>query len=447
MGKIDAGVPQGSVLGPLLFLIYINDLEDGIKSQIKFFADDTSLFSIVHDPNTSAVDLNRDLNLICQWAYQWKMSFNPDPNKQAVQVLLSHNVRNQDHPKIYFNNIEITQVSEHKHLGLILHSKLSFATHVNEKLQIARTGTGIIKFLSRFLPIKTLDQIYKMYVRPLLDFCDVIFHTPKVLNSFDSSIHLNYLMNSIERIQYQAALAITGAWKGTNLNKIYEELGWESLTDRRWSRRLIHFYKIQNNYTPPYLKSPIPPPRTHLYGIRSGNVLREITYKTNRYKKCFYPHCIKSWNEIGPEFREAVSLSVFKTNILKLIRPPGKEIFHVHDPQGIKRLFQIRVGLSRLKSHKKRFNFRDTPTDTCTCSSNSETSQHYLLHCVNFSNERETLMRSITPILNTKGLSSLNDCAKVKLLLYGDDSLSRDVNSIILKATLQFFHDSERFHE
>ena len=176
------------------------------------------------------------------------MSFNPDPNKQAVQVLFSHNVRNQDHPKIYFNNIEITQVSEHKHLGLILDSKLSFATHVNEKLQIARKGIGIIKFLSRFLPIKTLDQIYKMYVRPHLDFCDVIFHTHKVLNSFDSSIHLNYLMNSIERFQYQAA--ITGAWKGTNLNKIYEELGWESLTDRRWSRRLIHFYKIQNNYTP-----------------------------------------------------------------------------------------------------------------------------------------------------------------------------------------------------
>ena len=69
-GKIDTGVPHGSVLGPLLFLIYITDLEDGIKSQIKFIADETSLFSIVHDRNISAVDLNRDLNLICQWAYQ-----------------------------------------------------------------------------------------------------------------------------------------------------------------------------------------------------------------------------------------------------------------------------------------------------------------------------------------------------------------------------------------
>ena len=87
-GEIESGVPQGSVLGPLIFLIYINDLENGIKSQIKFFADDTSLFSIVHTDNDSANDLNHDLKLISLWANQWKMSFNPDPTKQAVQVIV-----------------------------------------------------------------------------------------------------------------------------------------------------------------------------------------------------------------------------------------------------------------------------------------------------------------------------------------------------------------------
>ena len=66
-------------------------------------------------------------------------------------------------------------------------------------------------------------------------------------------------MNTLERIQYNATLAITGSWKGTNLNKIYDELGWEFLTDRRWSRRLFHFYKIVNKLTPPYLKDPITP--------------------------------------------------------------------------------------------------------------------------------------------------------------------------------------------
>ena len=72
----------------------------GIKSQVKFFADDTSLFSIVHDPIISAKDLNDDLTLISQWAHQWKMSFNPDPNKQAVQVLFSRKTLTTAHPKI-----------------------------------------------------------------------------------------------------------------------------------------------------------------------------------------------------------------------------------------------------------------------------------------------------------------------------------------------------------
>ena len=80
--SIEAGVPQGSVLGPLLFLIYINDLEEGIKSQVKFFTDDTSLFSTVTDPKVSVSELNHDLTLIESWAQQWKMSFNPDPTSQ-----------------------------------------------------------------------------------------------------------------------------------------------------------------------------------------------------------------------------------------------------------------------------------------------------------------------------------------------------------------------------
>ena len=85
--SIDSGVPQGSVLGPLLFLIYINDIEKNIKSIVNFFVDDTMLFSVVNNPATSANQLNRDLKVISQWAYQWKMNFNPDHNKQATELL------------------------------------------------------------------------------------------------------------------------------------------------------------------------------------------------------------------------------------------------------------------------------------------------------------------------------------------------------------------------
>ena len=72
--SVVAGVPQGSILGPLVFLIYINDLPDGLESSVKLFADNTSLFSTVYDPNMSADQLDKDLKKISGWAYKWKMS-------------------------------------------------------------------------------------------------------------------------------------------------------------------------------------------------------------------------------------------------------------------------------------------------------------------------------------------------------------------------------------
>ena len=86
---IRAGVPQDSILGPLLFFIYVNDLPNSLKSERKLFADDTSLFSVAHDLNTSASDISNDSKLISDWVFQWKMSFNPDPSKQAQEIIFS----------------------------------------------------------------------------------------------------------------------------------------------------------------------------------------------------------------------------------------------------------------------------------------------------------------------------------------------------------------------
>ena len=99
-GLIEVGVPQGSALGPLLFLIYINDLENGIVANVNFFADDTFLFSIVTNPTLSAFELNSDLKVIENWAYQWKMLVNPDPNKQAIGMLFSLKRVDQNHPPL-----------------------------------------------------------------------------------------------------------------------------------------------------------------------------------------------------------------------------------------------------------------------------------------------------------------------------------------------------------
>ena len=122
-GNVFSGVPQGSVLGPLLFLIYINDLEENIMSHIRFFADDTMLFSIIKNPVETANELNQDLKTIQKWAHQWKLQFNPDPTKQATELLFSCKNKSPNHPPLFFNGNLVTKVDEHKHLGIILDSK------------------------------------------------------------------------------------------------------------------------------------------------------------------------------------------------------------------------------------------------------------------------------------------------------------------------------------
>ena len=127
---VNAGVPQGSILGRLIFLIYINDLSDGLKSEFKLFADDTSLFSVVNDINTSASDLNEDLEKIGNWAFKWKMNFNPDPNKQAQEIIFNKKKTASLHPVVYFDNEPVKSTQIHKHLGMMLDSDLSYEHHI-----------------------------------------------------------------------------------------------------------------------------------------------------------------------------------------------------------------------------------------------------------------------------------------------------------------------------
>ena len=123
---IGAGVPQGSVLGLLLFLVYINDLVDNISSDAKLFADDTSLFTVVHDKDITAAQLNRDLKITAEWAYQWKMQFNPDVTKQAIKVIFSQKKNKPIHPPVYFRESEVASKQKQKHLGMILDLSLNF---------------------------------------------------------------------------------------------------------------------------------------------------------------------------------------------------------------------------------------------------------------------------------------------------------------------------------
>ena len=129
-----AGVRQGSILGPLLFLIYINDLPNELQSNAKLFADDTSLSAVANDKNVCANILNNDLLAIPKWAFNWKMLFNPDHKKPAQEVLFSRKKQVQIHPTINLNNVEVQRVPFQKHLGFILDEKLNFRQHIDSAI-------------------------------------------------------------------------------------------------------------------------------------------------------------------------------------------------------------------------------------------------------------------------------------------------------------------------
>ena len=219
---LHSGVPQGSVLGPLLFLIYINDLSDNIHSGIKLFADDSSLYVKVRNIEEAHMLLTSDLETISAWANQWKMQFNPDITKQAIEIVFSNKNNKGDHPPLEFGGIPVARKESTKHLGFHLDEKLDFKIQVSEAITKATKGLALLKFISPYLDRTKLDLAYKMHIRPHLEYGDVIFHERS-----------KTLMKSIESIQIQAANIVAGCWKGTNAHKLYKELGWESLSDRR----------------------------------------------------------------------------------------------------------------------------------------------------------------------------------------------------------------------
>ena len=119
-----------------------------MESLAKLFANDTSLFSTVHDPSKSAKLVNDNLQKISDWAFKWKMLFNPDVTKQVQEEMFSCKSNKTDHPFVYFNKAPVAKASFQKHLGMHLDEKLNFNTHIKEKIAKANQDIGTICKLS-----------------------------------------------------------------------------------------------------------------------------------------------------------------------------------------------------------------------------------------------------------------------------------------------------------
>ena len=185
-------------------------------------------------------------------------------------------------------------------------------------------------------------------------------------------------MEKLEKVQYQAALAITGAWQGSSRSKIYEELGWENLSDRRKCRRVLQIHKIISNNTPSYLKDKLPLYCRELFNGNIRITFHVIQCKSNRYMNSFFPDLFMEMFK----YNDVPSIGVLKKDIIALIRPESKTFFKIHDPVGLRYLFQLRVSLSPLKGHKWCHNFIDTPSGICLCNQGIEDTSHFYFHAI-----------------------------------------------------------------
>ena len=222
------------------------------------------------------------------------------------------------------------------------------------------------------------------------------------------------LYQNIESIQYSAALAITRVITGTLKEKIYQELSFELLQRRRWYRKFCSLFKIIKNRSPSYLFQLVPP-STSRYLTRNSDNISQIRTKHNFFKNSFLPSTINECNNLDPDIRNSESVGVFKSKILKFIRSKPNNIDICHDPKATRIITRLHLGLSHIREHKFRHSFRGCLSPLCLCGNDMETSNHFLLHCPTYSNERMTFLNKIRNI--NYGILQLSNTIMTKLVI------------------------------
>ena len=297
--SVNAGVPQGSVLGPLLFLVYINDISESLLSLTRLFADDSSLFYSATNINDIEGIINHDLRILVRWAAKWLINFNPLKTEAILFTL-----RLLEHlPNITFDGTPIRFVEEHKHLGLTLSSNGQWHSHIDNIITSASKVLGIMRKLKFSFSRTALNQIFLSYILPILEYSCIVWDGCTTQNT-----------NSLQRIQNEAARLVTGLTRSVSLENLYRECGWVSLEERRKQQKLILMYKSVNGIVPPYISDIIPPlvRETTDYPLRNQNNIAVPFCRTEISRKSCIPSSITLWNALDEETRNSPSVSSFK---------------------------------------------------------------------------------------------------------------------------------------
>ena len=297
--KVESGVPQGSVLGPCLFLYYINDLPDKLSSTVRLFADDAIIYLTIENQHQTQ-QLQEDLDKLGEWASSWMMEL----NTQKCQVITVSRKRNNIQHQYSLNNTPLTAVSSSKYLGITITTDLKWNQHINN---ICQKANNTLAFLRRNLRINSPDlkaKAYKALVRPLVEYGTTVW---------DPST--NKCIHQLEMVQRRAARFTLNRYHNTSsVESMLEELEWPSLKQRREDFRLTMMYKLHNNLvhfpTQTYISQVAMPTRT----------MHALSYvvprsRTEHHRMSFFPRTLRTWNILPVSTVTATSLEAFRQRL------------------------------------------------------------------------------------------------------------------------------------
>ena len=297
---VTSGVPQGTVLGPLLFLVYINDLPQSVTSTSRLFADDCLLYRNVN--NTADSDaLQKDLESLQDWEQRWQMSFNPD----KCEIIRITNKTSTITNGYSIHGEELKTSNSIKYLGLHIDNKLSWEKHVSTTIAKA---SSTLAFLRRNIsccprPIRLIA--YKTLIRPQLEYAAKVWdNTVKARTS------------AVETIQRRAARFVMGNYdRRSSVTNMLNELSLETLKNRRKQAKLATLYRATHSL----IDIPTAPLEPVNRGTRGHS--RRFLLPSRRikcYQDSFFPSTIGLWNDLPQEIVDKSSLDSFKTALAKL---------------------------------------------------------------------------------------------------------------------------------
>ena len=393
------------------------------------FADDTCLFIEVDNREQAATMLNEDLANIQKWSSDWLVTFNPLKTESMV-VGLKHN--KQAHPRLYLHNSPITEVTKHKHIGIWLENNLSWHVHINDVSTKAEKRLNMLKQVKYKLARKTLERLYFSFIRPIMEYGDVVWQ---------GASHSD--LRKLDMVQVAAMRLVSGAPYRSNINSLYTELGWQNLHERRHQHVLIMMHKILNDHTPDYLKSLIPPlvGNTIKYQLRNSCDIQAPSFRVKCHQNSFFPVGIKLWNELDNSLKQANTLLSFKSLLHKrniLVNAKQfklrQKLYCLGDRYWNAIHSRMRMHCSPLKDHLVK-NLHVIENPTCDCGISVEDNSHFLLECVLYVHQRESMLSKITGFV----------AVTTDLLLFGDLNLPFEQNKIIFEAVHVFLKETERF--